>query len=69
MSKARKETQVRKVLQWLENGERVTSMDAFRREGITRLSSCIFDLRKKGYNIKTVRGEGNYGIYYLKEER
>ena len=33
----------------------ITSMDAFERYGITRLSGRIWDLRQMGYDIETIR--------------
>lgn len=46
-------TQRRAVLDWLESGDSITSYDAFRELGITRLSSIIFNLRKNGYDIRS----------------
>lgn len=45
------------VLEWLQTGAGITSYDAFRELGITRLSAVIFDLRRKGYDIKSERIE------------
>ena len=41
------------VLEYLEEHGSITSMDAFRDLGITRLSAVVFDLRDLGYDIKT----------------
>lgn len=54
----------------------ITSMEAFEKYGVTRLSACIFDLRKMGYDIETQRIETTtrfgettqYGRYILKGE-
>lgn len=41
----------------------ITSMEAFRKYGITRLSGRIYDLRAKGFNIVTsiTYGTNRYG--------
>lgn len=44
-------SQRNRVLSALEKGERVTSLDAFNKFGITRLSARIYELRERGYNI------------------
>lgn len=44
-------TQIQMVLDVLKSGDSITSMEAFNEFGITRLSSIIYDLRKKGYEI------------------
>ena len=51
----------------------ITSMDAFRDLGITRLSARIKELRDNGYNISTIMVDGTnrygdpvrYGLYKL----
>lgn len=48
--KSQKE-QILKHLQNHKNG--ITSMTAFERYGVTRLSGRIFELRKEGYSIVT----------------
>ena len=49
-----KNTQTNDVLNYMKTHKRgITSMDAFERFGATRLSSIIFGLRKRGYNIST----------------
>ena len=45
------------VLEHLYNFGTITSMEAWERYGITRLSSVIFRLRKR-YNIETVATNG-----------
>ena len=63
------------VLQWLQTGAGISSMEAIKQFGATRLSSIIFNLRKRGYNIETVRCEGTdrfgnpmrYARYYLRD--
>jgi hypothetical protein len=41
------------VLKFIQEEGSITSMDAIREFGATRLSAIIFNLRKKGYNITT----------------
>jgi hypothetical protein len=41
------------VLDWLKTGAGITSMEAFKELGVTRLSAVIFNLRKKGYDIES----------------
>ena len=63
------------VLQWLHPGAGISSMEAIQSFGATRLSAIIFNLRKRGYNIETVRCEGTdrfgnpmrYARYYLRD--
>lgn len=47
-----RKTQRQAVLEWLQTGAGITSMEAFKELGATRLSAIIFDLRKRGYNIE-----------------
>lgn len=52
----------------------ITSIEAFKKYGITRLSGRIFDLRMRGHDIETIRRTGknrnghtvNYAEYILK---
>ena len=63
------------VLQWLQTGAGISSMDAIKQFGATRVSSIIFNLRKRGYNIETVKCEGTdrfgnkmtFARYYLRD--
>ena len=45
-------TQKDAVLEWLKTGASISSLDAFKELGVTRLSAIIFNLRKEGYAIK-----------------
>lgn len=48
-------TQCDRVLDFMTNGNgTITTLDAFTKLGITRLSGRIHDLRAKGYGIETV---------------
>ncbi len=64
-------TQTQNVLNCLLEGNTITSFEAFENFGITRLSSIIYSLRKRGYDIETVydvttKGKRTkYGIYRL----
>jgi len=51
------ESQTMRVLNYMRTHGGITSMDAFRDFGITRLSARIFDLRKLGYDISNVNRE------------
>ena len=62
------------VLQWLKTGAGISSMEAVKQFGATRLSSHIFNLRKAGYDIETVMVDGRdrfgnptrFARYYLR---
>lgn len=51
------------VLDYMNEHGSITSMDAYRDLGITRLSAVVFDLRELGYKVKTTdeRGRNRYG--------
>lgn len=51
-----KKTKAGDVLTHLKVKGSITSLEAFELYGATRLSAIIFNLRKKGYNIKTTDG-------------
>lgn len=50
-------TQTQAVLEHLQKRGSITSWQAFKRYGATRLSDIIFRLRKRGYTITTVTFE------------
>lgn len=61
-------TQTQAVLDWLQSGDSISSFEAFKELGVTRLSAIIFSLRKKGYNItsedeKTVNRFGGTVVF------
>ena len=68
-------TKTKAVLQWLQTGTGISSMEAIKQFGATRLSAIIFNLRKRGYNIETVTCEGTdrfgnkmqFARYYLRD--
>lgn len=69
----KQDTYVQKVKEILENEGKITSWDAIRRMGNTRLSATIYILRNE-YNmpIKMTMKESengkHYGEYYLAKE-
>nr|DAH54003.1 MAG TPA: helix-turn-helix domain protein [Caudoviricetes sp.] len=48
-----KESQTKIILERLQDGDKVTALSAFKMCGSLRLSSIIFNLRERGYNIHT----------------
>lgn len=70
-----RKTQTDAVLEWLQTGAGITSLDAFKELGATRLSAIIFNLRRQGYDIEAenVRVRNRFGNtvtvakYYLKD--
>ena len=44
-------TQAHRVLDWLEDGKTITTLDSFRELGITRLAARIYELKKDGHTI------------------
>lgn len=67
-------TQARKILEFMQTYGSISSMEAFRKLGITRLSARIYDLRRAGYQVENRRvvkkkdGEViQFCRYYLKQ--
>lgn len=60
-----KKTQKELIEKHLLKKGKITSWEAFKRYGITRLSHIIYLLRKEDYNIKSVRTtkKNRYGHY------
>lgn len=52
--KEKKLNKTEKVLEHLKNNGCITSLEAIELYGATRLSSIIFSLRKRGYDIATI---------------
>jgi len=44
-------TQANRVLAWLQSGNTITTLDAFRELGITRIAARIFELKEQGHAI------------------
>ena len=65
-----------RIIKYMQKHKGITSQDAFRDLGITRLSARIKELRELGYNISTIMIDGTnrfgepvrYGLYKLNEE-
>lgn len=63
------------VLQWLQTGASISSIEAIENFGATRLSAIIFDLKRQGHNIETVMCDGRdrfgntmrFARYYLRD--
>ena len=51
-------SQTSEIVKHLKEKGTITSMEAFKLYGATRLGSIIHDLRKRGYEIETVMMEG-----------
>ncbi len=51
--KKEKTTKTQKVLEYLQQNNTMTTMEAFELFGASRLPAIIYQLRKKGYNIET----------------
>lgn len=63
----KKITKTDKILSHLKTHGSITSLDAFKQYNATRLSSIIFNLRKRGYYIATeqIAIDGSYYAKYL----
>ena len=48
-------TQVERVLEYLQEGKKLTCLNAFQELGITQVAARIFELKLKGHEIKTTR--------------
>ena len=62
--------QQQRVLDYMNQHGSITSMEAFRDLGTTRLSAVIFSLRRKGHNIRSVtesfKNRYNEPVYYAR---
>lgn len=50
--------QTTRILEYIRQFGKITTLDAFRDLGITRLASRIYDLKKLGYKFKTTMVRG-----------
>ena len=65
-----------RIIEYMKKHKGITSQDAFKDLGITRLSARIAELREMGYDIDTLMIDGTnrygedvrYGLYVLKGE-
>ena len=69
-----KKSHTKKILEYMKEHGSITSLEAFRTIGCTRLSGRIFDLKKRGYNIEktmeevpTRDGTARVAVYRLGE--
>jgi hypothetical protein len=68
-----KRSQITDIIAHLRKYKSITSNEAIKRYGATRLSGIIFILREKGFGIETEMTQGknryghisNYAIYHL----
>ena len=61
--KTEKMNQIKAVLKYMQENDGITSMEAFKMFGCTRLADKILKLRQRGYDIKTDEcvGKTRYG--------
>ena len=67
---SKKESQNKKILAYLEDGNVITPIEALTLFGCMRLASRIADLKKKGYSITSTiisTGDARYAQYKLEE--
>lgn len=53
-----KTSQAKEILKHLQKHGTITSIQAIKKFGATRLSAIIFNFRKNGYVIETIMSEG-----------
>jgi len=66
-----KTTQCKLILEYMQNHGSITPLDALREFGCMRLSARILDLRKLGWNIRTIKTTHNgkrFARYILEGE-
>jgi len=49
------DTQVARLYRWLMSGKTISALECWQHLGIARLAARIYDLKKRGFNIKTKR--------------
>lgn len=56
-------TQDKRVLEYMQKFGGITSLDAFKDLGVTRLSAKIYDLKKQGVEIidETIEAQNRFG--------
>ncbi len=65
-----------RIIEYMKKHKGITSQDAYKDLGITRLSARIKELREAGYNISTIMIDGKnrygepvrFGLYKLVEK-
>ncbi len=71
-----KKSQIQDIIAHLRKYKSITSMEAIRKYGATRLSGIIFILRDRGFGIETEMVQGknryghitNYAVYHLTKD-
>ena len=70
MAKNSRPSQVERVLAYIKEFGAITTLDAFRDLGITRLSARIYEIKELGYQVETERitskNRFNETVHYLK---
>ena len=69
-------SQVSEIIKLLRKQKSITSYEAIKKFGATRLSGIIFKLRQMGFEIETEMIQGknrygnisNYAVYHLKKD-
>lgn len=69
--------QEQKIINYVERFGSITTLDAFKDLAITRLSARIFNIKKLGYKVSSVREksknrlgeEVNYNRYFIEKEQ
>lgn len=55
MEKQKKKTKIQDVKDHLKRLGKITTWDSYKLYGVTRISTIIYILRKRGWNIKSVQ--------------
>lgn len=61
-----KKSQKQKVISYIRKHGSITSVEAFKALGVTRLSAIVFYLKEDGYTIDSVTEVGNNGTHWSK---
>ena len=57
-------TQETEILNYLQSGNSITPLDALHKFGCFRIGARIYDLKQKGYNIKSELVRGDNGKHF-----
>lgn len=61
-----KKSQKQKVISYIRKHGSITSVEAFKTLGVTRLSAIVFYLKEDGFEIDSVTEVGNNGTHWSK---
>ena len=61
-----KKSQKQKVISYIRKHGSITSVEAFKDLGVTRLSAIIYYLKEDGFKIDSVTEVGNNGTHWSK---